>query len=163
MKFCRFAGRLVDKSADAAGNVKADPIHIHDRLELKVTSDPANLASVRKSVEGIAAAAGFSDKDVGDVGLCVNEAMANIIRHAYDGMIDRPIHISASVEANALSIAIRDWGKGVDPTQLPPRPHDPRQPGGVGLICLSQWMDEVTFTPQPDGMLTTLVKRLKHQ
>jgi anti-sigma regulatory factor (Ser/Thr protein kinase) len=33
-------------------------------------------------------------------------------------------------------------------------------PGGVGLICLRQWMDEVTYAPQPDGgILTTLIRQ----
>ena len=33
------------------------------------------------------------------------------------------------------------------------------EPGGVGLVCLNQLMDVVMFTPQPDGMLLTLIKR----
>ena len=32
---------------------------------------------------------------VGDVGLCVNEALANVMRHAYGGATDRPIVIRA--------------------------------------------------------------------
>jgi len=46
---------------------------------LKVDSDPANLAAVRKQVEALALAHGFSAKVVAEIGLCVNEAMANVI------------------------------------------------------------------------------------
>jgi len=128
---------------------------------LNVPSDPANLADVRKAVESLAARRGFDDKAVAEIGLCVNEALANVIRHAYQGRTDRPIHLEAVDEDGQMVITIRDWGNGVDPSTLPMRPHDPLQPGGVGLICLRQWMDQVVYTPQPDGMLTTMVRR-KH-
>jgi serine/threonine-protein kinase RsbW len=130
------------------------------RIELKVQSDPANLAGVRKAIEAFATDLGFDEKAVAEIGLCVNEAMANVIRHAYANKTDRPVHIIASAEPEqAITITLRDWGNGVDPSTLPQRPHNPLMPGGVGLICLRQWMDQVIYTPQPDGMLTTLIRR----
>ena len=130
------------------------------RIELKVDSHPANLASVRKAIENFATESGFDEKAVAEIGLCVNEAMANVIRHAYANRTDRPIHVIASSDDRQITITLRDWGNGVDPTTLPHRPHDPTTPGGVGLICLRQWMDQVTYAPQPDGgVLTTLIRR----
>jgi serine/threonine-protein kinase RsbW len=128
---------------------------------LKVQSDPANLAGVRKAIEAFATDLGFDEKAVAEIGLCVNEAMANVIRHAYANQTDRPMHIIASAEPEqAITITLRDWGNGVDPSTLPQRPHNPLMPGGVGLICLRQWMDQVIYTPQPDGgVLTTLIRR----
>src|SRR5438309_1935200 len=126
------------------------------RIELKVQSDPANLAGVRKAIEAFAAGMGFDEKPVAEIGLCVNEAMDYIIRHAYQGRSDRPVQVTSAVEpadcasAEQITITLRDWGNGVDPSTLPQRPHDPNTPGGVGLICLRQWMDQVLYTPQPD-------------
>ena len=130
-------------------------------LELKVPSHPANLGPVRKAIESYASEQGFDEKAVAEIGLVVNEAMANVIRHAYDNKFDQPIHVTATMESEReLKIAIRDWGKGVDPSKLPPKQRDPLTPGGVGLICLKQWMDKVVFTPQPDGgMLATMIRR----
>jgi serine/threonine-protein kinase RsbW len=126
---------------------------------LKVASDPANLAGVRKAIETFATETGFDEKAVAEIGLCVNEAMANVIRHAYANRTDRPVHIKAWVDSQQITITLRDWGNGVDPSSLPQRPYNPLTPGGVGLICLRQWMDQVVYTPQPDGMLTTMVRR----
>ncbi len=144
--------------------ITSSPSSSPRQIELKVESHPANLASVRKTIESFLASQGFHEKAVAEVGLVVNEAMANVIRHAYDNKFDRPIHVSASMEQSPdrkdqVTIAIRDWGKGIDPSKLPPKPYDPLEPGGVGLICLKQWMDKVVFTPQPDGMLTTLTRK----
>jgi len=133
-------------------------------VELKVTSDPANLARVRKAIESFASGHGFSERDVAEIGLCVNEAMANVIRHAYCGCHDRPVHVRAAMEDDRrIVVTLRDWGIGVDPTGLPRRERNPMQPGGVGLICLRQWMDQITFAPQPDGgVLTTMKRERKH-
>ena len=133
------------------------------RLEMKVTSHPAHLAGVRKAVESFAAANAFDERAVAEIGLCVNEAIANIIRHAYRGNPSRPVHVTAQMEerdGGRIVITLRDWGNGIDPNSLPRRPYNPLEPGGVGLICLQQWMDEVTYAPQPGGgMLTTLMRR----
>jgi len=133
------------------------------RLELKVTSAPSNLATVRKAIESFAEANGFGANAVAQIGLCVNEAVANIIRHAYRGNETRPVHVTAQMEdreGGRIVITLRDWGVGIDPNSLPRRAYDPLEPGGVGMICLQQWMDTVTYTPQSDGgMLTTLIRR----
>jgi serine/threonine-protein kinase RsbW len=131
------------------------------RLELNVTSDPANLAAVRKEIETFASARGFDERAVAEIGLCVNEAMANVIRHAYRGRHDRPIRVAASLEdaGESIVVTMRDWGSGIDPSCLPRRPRDPLRPGGIGLICLGQWMDEVAYAPQPDGGVLATMKR----
>src|SRR4051812_49335945 len=61
------------------------------RIQLKITSDPANLAPVREAVEDLCERRGFDEIAVGEIGLCVNEALANVMRHAYDNATDRPI------------------------------------------------------------------------
>ena len=128
-------------------------------VELKINSDPANLAAAREAVEKLCRAAGFDEAAVGEVGLCVNEAHANVIRHAYEGATDRPIEIHATFDGKQVIVTIRDWGNGVNPTVLPPVKTDPLTPGGLGLVCMEKMLDEARFEPQPDGMLLTLKRR----
>jgi anti-sigma regulatory factor (Ser/Thr protein kinase) len=125
-----------------------------------MTSDPANLASVRREVEAFTVACGFPDLARGEIVLCVNEALANITRHAYRGAHDRPVELVATFEEGLLRITLRDWGSGEAPPVNRPLDHDPMQPGGVGLICLRRLMDTIKFTPQNDGMLLTMERRL---
>jgi serine/threonine-protein kinase RsbW len=126
---------------------------------LNILSDPANLAAVRQAVETLCADNGFNQKACDDVGLCVNEALANVIRHAYDGATDRPIDLSAEIVGNAVRIFIRDWGNGVNPQSCSQPPRDPLTPGGLGLICLNRMMNSVVFKPQPDGMLLEMTRK----
>jgi serine/threonine-protein kinase RsbW len=129
-----------------------------DNLDLNILSDPANVSSVRTSIEKFCAAAGLDLPAQQEVGLVVNEALANVIRHAYNGAKDRPVRIFAFRHGTGVQIDIRDWGSGVDPSvcQLPKQ--DLLTPGGVGMICIQKLMDEVKYVPQPDGMLLEMVR-----
>ena len=127
-------------------------------LQLRITSDPANLADVRHAVEEFCTACGFGYLPRGEIVLCVNEAMANITRHAYHGATDRPIQLDAEFSDGTVRIRLRDWGCGeAPPSWLPPK--DPLQPGGVGMVCLRRLMDSVRYEPQPDGMLLILERK----
>jgi len=138
-----------------------------ERLVLNVTSDPANLAPVRRACEAFCHSHGLDDAAINDVGLCVNEAMANITRHAYGGATDKPVVVTAEAIGGdgqdgrpGVRITLRDWGSGVNPLAQAPRERDPMRPGGLGLVCLRQLLDDARFEPQPDGgMLLTMVKR----
>ena len=89
----------------------------------------------------------------------LHKGIAAVERHAYGGRKDRPILITAATDERELTVRVRDWGNGVDPTTIPHEPYNPLTPGGVGLICLSELLDRMVYEPQPDGMLATLVKR----
>jgi serine/threonine-protein kinase RsbW len=127
-------------------------------LQQTITSDPSHLASVRHAVETFCAECGYAKAACDEIGLCVNEAMANIIRHAYAGKTDRPIELKVTFADDIVQISLRDWGTGKDPSNCKST-RDPLQPGGLGMLCLRKMMDEVRFTPQPDGMLLTMSRR----
>jgi len=135
-------------------------------LRLKITSDPATLAGTRRAVEMFAAQCGFDETARGEIGLVINEALANVIRHAYQGAIDQPIEVTTQKTDEGISLSVRDWGLGVNPLELPQKKHDPLRPGGVGLICMRQMMDDMQFQKQPDGMLLTMsrcrIRRKQH-
>lgn len=130
-------------------------------LRLAVDSDPARLAEVRRAVESFAAAAGLDEAGAGELGLLVNEAMANVIRHAYGGQHDKPIEVGVDCDGRCVRVTLRDWGNGVNPLARPRARPDPATPGGLGLICLRELADSVAYTPQPDGVLLTMTKGRK--
>jgi anti-sigma regulatory factor (Ser/Thr protein kinase) len=130
-----------------------------DQLRLRIASDPAQVSEARRAVEAFAGACGMPQAAVSDIGLCVNEALANIIRHAYGEQPDQPIEITALLADDHLRIELRDWGSGIDPRSLPQPRYNPLTPGGLGLICLEQMMDRVEYVPQEKGMLLIMTKR----
>ena len=79
-------------------------------MDVTIASDPANIAPVRRAVEDLGAEVGLDEREAGDVGLCVNEALANVMRHAYGGAPDRPIVVRAWCESPGRPDAARLGG-----------------------------------------------------
>src|ERR1700733_10902046 len=61
------------------------------KLELTFTSSTAHLSTVRRAIEQFSKEAGLETQACEEIGLVVNEALANIIRHAYEGKKDQPV------------------------------------------------------------------------
>ena len=136
------------------------------RLELNMLSHPNTLRPMRLEGEAFCREAGLSAKESDEIGLVLNEAVANVMRHQYGGATDRPIRVTFERRGGELEIAIRDWGAPFDPAKLSKpkleemRDADHLKPGGLGLICMYELMDKVEFIRQSDGMLLTMVKKI---
>ena len=83
---------------------------------LTILSDPANLAKVRVVVESGGRQAGFDQKECAAMALAVDEALTNVIRHAYGGHLDKKIEIGIEQlneikDRRGILICIRDFGK----------------------------------------------------
>ena len=128
------------------------------KLELNFSSSTAHLSTVRRAIEQFSKEAGLETQASEEIGLVVNEALANIIRHAYDGKKDQPVRAAVQRFNGGVKILLRDWGNGVDPSTIPRPEHDPLVPGGLGLMCMRRLMDEVRYEPQRDGMLLVMTR-----
>lgn len=128
---------------------------------MRLTSEPNRVAGARYAIESFAAELDMDERWIGEVGLCLNEALANVIHHAYNDQPGKPILVSAWRGGDELHLEIRDWGNGFNPDAANcGKVHDPLTPGGLGMICLRKLMDEVEYKPQDHGMLLSLSKRL---
>jgi len=132
---------------------------------LTILSDPANLAQVRVAVEAGGRQAGFDQKECAAMALAVDEALANVIRHAYGGLLDKQIKIGIEQlneldDRRGIMICIRDFGKSVDPSKIKGRELSDIRPGGLGVHIMREVMDEVVFECQPEG--GTLLRMTKY-
>jgi anti-sigma regulatory factor (Ser/Thr protein kinase) len=122
-------------------------------LKLDLLSDPQTLCVVRAAVGELAATLGLPPEEGRSLVLAVDEAMTNIIRHAYLGKFDRPIEVSfyrghrkqSERMQDTLEIRFVDEGVAVDPAKLRGRELEEVRPGGLGLHFIRQTMDDVTF------------------
>ena len=130
------------------------------KKEWKIASHPANLRDVRKELESFAKSAGAPVEAADAIGLVVNEALANVIRHGYNDATDRPIIVSAEEDGRKIELVIRDWARPFDPSQVKPKCEGELTPGGLGMLCIRKLMDDVKFERLPDGMLLKMSKKL---
>jgi len=135
-------------------------------IRLTVLSDPAHLPLVRCMVERVCEMAGFDAAGAHRIMLSVDEAMTNIIRHAYDGDTHQPIDVEFSIEAHddgceCLRIRLRDYGRREDPARIRSRDLQDVRPGGLGVHIIKECMDSVQYEPaEGGGTALTLMKSI---
>jgi anti-sigma regulatory factor (Ser/Thr protein kinase) len=130
---------------------------VEKRFELNASSEV--LSPFRKELRQILTHAGWEKKTTEEILLAVDEALTNIIRHAYQGGAGK-ITVSVVAADDRIEIVLEDWGKKFDPTQVPP-PELPRhKPGGLGVHFIRTIMDQMVYEDQgPSGNRLRLIKR----
>jgi anti-sigma regulatory factor (Ser/Thr protein kinase) len=134
-------------------------------VKMTVFSVPAHLPIVRAALEKVCELAGFEENCIGRIVLSVDEAMSNIIKHAYQGAPDQPIDVELTpmgAEAiDSLKICLRDYGRRVDRARIKSRDLANIRPGGLGVHIMSQCMDSLEYSDAPGGgTLLMMVKKV---
>ncbi len=137
-------------------------------LKLELRSNPGMLSAVRAALGQITETLGFPAPECRAVVLAVDEALTNIIRHAYLGKHERPIEIlfhqigvtREGARRQALEIVLVDRGVPIDRSKLRGRPLEEVRPGGLGLHFIRQNMDKVEFSRGNGKNQLRLVKLL---
>jgi serine/threonine-protein kinase RsbW len=135
-------------------------------LRLELHSDPRLLCAVRGALERLAEVIGLSAEDSRAVTRAIDEALTNIVRHAYSGRPDGMIEVSCNRVApkpsaagrEGLEFVLCDHGPAVDPAKLRGRSLADVKPGGLGLHLIRQSMDEVQYRRVDDTNEFRLVK-----
>jgi len=137
-------------------------------LRMSLESNPEALCLVRATLQRAAEVVHFEESESRAIVRSVDEALANVIRHAYKGQGGLPIEITCrrllcGPEQNAtrgLEVVLSDSGVAVDPKKLHGRPLDEIRPGGLGLHFMKQSMDVVEFRRKNGKNLLRMVKYL---
>lgn len=138
-------------------------------IRLALPSHPRILSVVRSTVQQLAAVTGFSEDECRGIVLAVDEALANVIRHAYQNRHDEEIEITCrrlrgeggpADAPDGLEFVLVDRGSPADPAALKGRELEDVRPGGLGLHFIREIMDEVIYDALPDRNQWRLVKRL---
>jgi len=122
--------------------VRAVSLRIDSRLEL--------VELVTASVRAMCVTAGLPERAGAQVALAVDEALNNVIRHAYRGEAGHPVDVAFTLEPGRFTVEIGDDGGAMpsggsstldfDPDDLAGLPE-----GGMGLHIIRGVMDEVAY------------------
>lgn len=131
-----------------------------------MASEPRLMAVVRAAISEMAKLVGFTAEEGDKIVLAVDEAITNVIKHAYDGAADRPIEISVQclyeqAARPGLRVSIRDYGRCVDPAKIKGRDLEDVRPGGLGVHIIKSVMDRVDYAPQPRGGTLLIMEKTR--
>jgi len=128
----------------------------NNSYSLKLPADSANLVLIRQFVSGIALEMGFDEEGVDQIQLAVDEACANVVKHAYSDTkngTQQLINITVRNKVNKIEITVADKGSGFNAEGLESPDMDEyldaRQVGGLGVHLIRTFMDKVSFRMKP--------------
>ena len=125
---------------------------------LEINSDPSELKKVREKVE-VFCKENQIKVNLLEIKLAIDEALQNIIRHAYK--LDKTKKITIKLEkisGDSFKAEIRDYGERVPIDQIKHRALDDIKPGGLGVHFIKSISKEMTYEHKDEaGTLLTLV------
>ena len=156
-----FAGEALpfdDIAALAVRRVRA-PV-----VSLTIANRMEDLAAAARLVDDVGRTHALSDDVVIDAHVVIDEVLSNLVRHAYTDSHVHDITITATVDADVLSLAVEDDGIPFDPLAAPaPATEGPlreRPEGGLGIHFVRNLMDSVAYRRIGDRNRLVLERRL---
>ncbi len=135
---------------------------------ITLTADLDALAKISAFITSAAERCGLDERATWQVQLAVDEAVTNVIQHAYDPDQPGDLTLSWQCRNHKFIVILRDHGRQFDPSAVPPpdvtSPLEERQVGGLGIYLITRLMDEVRFEFSPqEGNVLTMVKYLPRE
>jgi anti-sigma regulatory factor (Ser/Thr protein kinase) len=130
------------------------------QLKLALPSHPRFLSVVRAAIGELGLIYGLSNEECIEVTLAVDEALANVIRHAYRNRDDQRIEFECFVDEERMEFTLLDQGEPPDPAKICGKPLDDCALSGRGTHLMKAIMDEMSYQRVSRGNQLKLVKRL---
>lgn len=119
-------------------------------LTLTLANDVQFIPIVLNAVRDTAHLQGFTPEDINRLELGTEEAVANVIKHAFAAGSTEYFSITIAAESLGIRITIFDQGVPFDPEQLPTfSPEDvavTMTSRGLGVFLIRKFIDEVAFS-----------------
>ena len=133
-------------------------------LRLAIPSQTRYLNLVTNLAKRASLAVGLDDEAAAKVSIAVDEAVTNIILHAYKGDPNQKVEMELRFGPKSLEIHLWHTGNGLreDRILLPDPKEYVRHPrkGGLGLLLMSRFMDEVRFGESHGRSECCMIKHL---
>ncbi|HTR76038.1 MAG TPA: ATP-binding protein [Solirubrobacterales bacterium] len=101
-------------------------------LQLSLPARAENVAVVRHAIAGLAEWIGMDEAGIADLKTVVTEACMNVVVHAYPEEASGPLEVDAVPDHDGLTVAVRDYGRGISP-----RPGVDRPSLRIGLALIA--------------------------
>ncbi len=120
-------------------------------IKLKIPSRPAFIRKTRKVIDEMCLRSNFSKKHTRELKLAINEALANIIQHAYENDPDQTIYLYLLIMPDKVEVILRDFGKKPSPSSLKIRDLDELEDKGLGILFMKKYVDHMAYNFSDKG------------
>jgi serine/threonine-protein kinase RsbW len=134
---------------------------------LKEIKAPATLESLKQFMQFVSEFAGaqqFPQERIREIELATEEALLNILNHAYPGDCKGEIEVQCErLDDSGLTIRVVDTGIPFNPLSFSDpdltTPVTERNPGGLGVFLIRKMMDEIRYHRSGDRNVLTFIAR----
>ena len=138
---------------------RSRPSEVPDVLRLVVPGTVDYLDRIRDFVGSAAGVYGFEGATVDEIVLALDEAVANVVEHAYEGSDlpedQRTLELLIEGGVQGMRFSLRDHGIPFDPGAALPVDLDTHlasgNQDGLGIHMIRQLMDRMVWRRLPDG------------
>jgi serine/threonine-protein kinase RsbW len=131
-------------------------------FELTINADINEIPRVSAALEQVMQVYSFSNEEILDTQLAVEEAVTNIIMHGYEGRAGE-IRITCHATRGIIEIQVEDTAPPFNLLSIP----DPdftagiqdRRLGGLGIFLIRRVMDDVMYRNDKGKNILVLIKR----
>ena len=134
-------------------------------VEVTLPSSTRHLHAMRVLTSTLAESMGFDPGDSQKTALAVEEALTNVMEHAYHGEETHKMQVIFELQKRKLTIRILHNGDQVDPSKLSNVEelsdfHLQKKKGGLGILIMKRCMDEVSYKFSPPINECCMIKYL---
>ncbi len=135
--------------------------HLQEEILLaeQFKASACELKQIRHKIMQVAERVGFSEKCCQQIILSLDEAITNIIRHAYKGVNDGEIELEIKKQNKTLVFYLRDFAPEVYDSSIRPRDLSNPLPGQMGINFIDSVMDSWEFATPKDGYGNLLIMK----
>lgn len=158
---------FVDKWAHAI-SLRKGAAHRAAESRMVRCSFPADvnlLSTVRIFLAHVLKQSGYPEDAVGDIELCADEAVTNVVEHAYQYDPRYSVTLEIVMEPKRLTLRVRDQGKPFDPRGRDRVDLDQhiaeRRTGGLGVYLMHTFMNKVDYRREGQENVLELVKDIE--
>ena len=138
---------------------KRDHLQEEVLLAETVKASACQLKHIRHQVMAVVEAVGFEPKCCQEIILSLDEAVTNIIRHAYKDQTDGEIELEIKKQNQTLVFYLRDFAPEVYDSSIKPRDLSNPLPGQMGINFIDTVMDSWEFATPKDGYGNLLIMK----
>ncbi len=132
------------------------------RVSYTLESSLESVNKAEQAARDIAVKAGFDEEEIDRISIAVREATVNAVLHGNQYDPKKRVTLAFETTPQALSVSVRDEGKGLNPDSIPDplAPENLLKQSGRGIFLIRAFMDEVRFRSMEPGTEITLIKHV---
>lgn len=139
-------------------------------LGLVLKNDAYELARFSEAVEDFADQNDFSDKDLYEIQLCLEEVFMNVVNYGFDDLDEHDIQVDLQLRDDNRTLVVRivddgrpfDLQAGAQASDLDTLLEDHTM-GGIGYRLVHRYVDEISYQQQDGRNHLVLTKKVAAQ